>query len=292
MGMWESFPRFFGLCKCHYRESTGLAAIWRFSPPGRHRSPSGPPNGIPTNPDAPFPVYRQRLASHQPRHPAAPGGNWQARGMPAGTSTAGGARGYVRSGPRGPVAVTRGVSYNFRFAERGHDRATAGTGPAELGRSSAPVAQLVEQRIRNAKVGGSTPSWGTKHSAAWRATRRSCIAPATESARPGAEPDSASVKPRCRRLPALPKPELPAAHRPSPETTLSRSPLAASRDRATAFDAWSTPQDHPDASARSPTRCNHRDISSQCGRIATASCPPNRTPCILINSVQPRNARK
>ncbi len=109
---------------------------------------------------------------------------------------------------------------------------TAGTGPAELGRSSAPVAQLVEQRIRNAKVGGSTPSWGTKQTATWRAMRRSCSKPATESARPQAEPQAASVKPRGRRT-SCPlrspsfrqRPPLPARDRPVPTT------VAASRVR-------------------------------------------------------------
>jgi hypothetical protein len=178
---------------------------------------------------------RQHPARHLPRHVAAPRGSGQARGVPAITTNAGRARRSLHSGPYGPVAVTRAVSYNFCFAERGHDRATAGTGPAEFGRSSAPVAQLVEQRIRNAKVGGSTPSWGTRQTATWRATRRSCSNPATQFAKPEAVPQAASGSMGFRRMAFRhpPKSALLAAPCPSGATDLSRHRLATTRGRPT-----------------------------------------------------------
>jgi hypothetical protein len=163
-------------------------------------------------------------------HPVAAGKH---AACPGGTSNAWHAHRSACAGPRGPVAVTRGVRYNFRFAERGHDRATAGTGPAERGRSSAPVAQLVEQRIRNAKVGGSTPSWGTRQTATWRATRRSCSNPATQFAKPEAGPQAASGNVRFRRMAFRhpPKSDLSAAPCPSGNSDPSQQCPATSRER-------------------------------------------------------------
>ena len=134
------------------------------------------------------PMSRQRPASSTCRvmwpHRVASAEHGPARHT--GASTAPARHASSRPGRVARWQRPRGVSYNFRFRRARSRSGMAGAGPAELSRSSAPVAQLVEQRIRNAKVGGSTPSWGTKQKPAWRATRRSCSNSETQFAKPEA----------------------------------------------------------------------------------------------------------
>jgi hypothetical protein len=95
------------------------------------------------------------------------------------------------------LAAGAGISYNFALCRE----ATNTVPRIEAFKASAGVAQLVEQRIRNAKVEGSTPSTGTKQSKACRgypARRQIETAPKGGNGATPADRDSASAKSRKR----------------------------------------------------------------------------------------------